>query len=209
MAKRVSIPPPFDFPLKPHRRVHGPKGYPKYGLYKDWLRDEFAFRCVYCLSRERWGGNDGYKGFQIDHVIPKSSHPEYETCYDNLVYCCRRCNNLKSTISKIPDPCEESFATHLKLSETGEFDALTSDGELMIDHLKLNEKTRVDERRLSLLIHAANSIYPEEVLRLRFGYPDLPDLSKQKPPPDGNRRPRGLRRSHFARHKAGKLPPYY
>jgi hypothetical protein len=47
--------PPFDYPAVPLVRSHGPLGYSDYESYRAWLRDEFAFRCVYCLSREQWG----------------------------------------------------------------------------------------------------------------------------------------------------------
>lgn len=43
---------PFRFAAAPHVRKHGPGGYEMYQSYKDWLRDEFTFRCVYCLERE-------------------------------------------------------------------------------------------------------------------------------------------------------------
>jgi hypothetical protein len=44
----------FDYPVGTHVRRHGPQGYLDYKHYKPWLRDEFSFRCVYCLCRETW-----------------------------------------------------------------------------------------------------------------------------------------------------------
>ena len=44
---------PFEYPSSPHRRRHGPLGYADYASFRPWLRDEFSFRCVYCLLRER------------------------------------------------------------------------------------------------------------------------------------------------------------
>ncbi len=61
---------PFVYPDTPHVRMHGPRGYEAYQSYKDWLRDEFTFRCVYCLERERWYPN-GHAAFGVDHVKPK------------------------------------------------------------------------------------------------------------------------------------------
>ena len=46
-------------------------GIPSIRPYKAWLRDEFAFRCVYCLTRELWR-DDGYYGFTADHVKPRA-----------------------------------------------------------------------------------------------------------------------------------------
>src|SRR5205814_9068910 len=37
-------------------------------------RDEFTFRCVYCLLREQWGLVRGT--FAIDHFLPVAIHPE-------------------------------------------------------------------------------------------------------------------------------------
>jgi hypothetical protein len=79
----------FRYPDTPHGRKHGPTGYDTYKTYKEWLRDEFAFRCVYCLERERWYPS-GSAAFAVDHVRPKGL-PEYAhlVCdYENLVYAC-------------------------------------------------------------------------------------------------------------------------
>ena len=46
---------PFSYPAAAHVRRHGPQGYADYPSYLPWLRDEFSFRCVYCLLREQWG----------------------------------------------------------------------------------------------------------------------------------------------------------
>ena len=40
----------FDYPAPQEKRRHGPSGYRNYESYRPWLRDEFDFRCVYCLS---------------------------------------------------------------------------------------------------------------------------------------------------------------
>ena len=45
----------FDYPANRQERRHGPSGYASYESYRPWLRDEFEFRCVYCLKRETWG----------------------------------------------------------------------------------------------------------------------------------------------------------
>jgi hypothetical protein len=61
---------PFDYDYTPIVRKYGPSGYQDYKSYKPWLRDEFAFHCVYCLERERWYPN-GQASFGIDHVKPR------------------------------------------------------------------------------------------------------------------------------------------
>lgn len=45
---------PFIYPAVPHVRRHGPMGYADVTSFRPWLRDEFSFRCVYCLLREQW-----------------------------------------------------------------------------------------------------------------------------------------------------------
>jgi hypothetical protein len=42
----------FRYPAAPHARRHGPQGYADAESYRPWLRDEFAFRCIYSLFRE-------------------------------------------------------------------------------------------------------------------------------------------------------------
>ena len=207
MAKRTKILPPFKFPSKPHRRVHGPLGHKSYQAYKHWLRDEFEFRCVYCLTRERWR-DDGYNSFTIDHVKPKSSHASQACDYDNLVYACSRCNTLKSVKLGLPDPCRASLAQHLK-QRSGFFVALTPLGRRLIEYLQLNDEQRVQFRQFYLAVFEKSDLLPAAALVRVFGYPaKLPDLSKFKPP-RGNSRPSGISMSHFARRKAGKLPLYY
>jgi hypothetical protein len=49
--ERVTV---FDYAATAHVRRHGPFGYQDYESYRDWLRDEFSFRCVYCLKRIFW-----------------------------------------------------------------------------------------------------------------------------------------------------------
>lgn len=44
---------PFVYAAFPNLRRRGPRGYRRHESYRDWLRDEFSFRCVYCLNREQ------------------------------------------------------------------------------------------------------------------------------------------------------------
>ena len=93
--------PAFDYPATRLVRIHGPLGYTGYESYRAWLRDEFAFRCVYCLSREHWGRVSGE--YDLDHFVPQKTDPARKAEYDNLGYACRRCNLTKSGES-VPDP---------------------------------------------------------------------------------------------------------
>jgi hypothetical protein len=45
-----------------------------YTSFKPWLRDEFIFRCVYCLTRERWCPA-GHEDFSVEHFIAQATDP--------------------------------------------------------------------------------------------------------------------------------------
>ena len=92
---------PFVYPSGPDVRRHGPQGYADYASYLPWLRDEFSFRCVFCLLREQWGYVRG--GFAIDHFLSVAHHPAHVTDYDNLLYACLTCNMAKGA-RLVPNP---------------------------------------------------------------------------------------------------------
>src|SRR5258707_15885789 len=99
-------------------RRHGPYGYPNYKLHKPWLRDEFEFRCVFCLCRESWGPM-GQHVFSVDHFKPKSRYPNLELDYDDLLYACVRCNTLKRDSELLTHPCEKGLGQDVKLLPDG------------------------------------------------------------------------------------------
>jgi hypothetical protein len=207
-TKTSKVPFPIQFELRPHCRVHGPQGHSSYAAYKPWLRDEFQFRCVYCLTRELWSPA-GQRTFTIDHVKPKSRHASLVCVYDNLVYACAWCNTLKSTTLGLPDPCRTALGKHLKLERTGKFVGRTPQGKRLVEYLRLNAQERIIDRTRALFMFERQRRFANNTLRLWFGYPaDLPDLVKLKPP-KGNTRPAGIQKYHLARQRRGELPPYY
>ena len=107
----------FQYPAQPHVRRHGPAGYSDYESYRDWLRDEFLFRCVYCLHREQWPSRG--TAFHIDHFIPVASSASGICEYTNLLYACAACNEAKSAILGIPDPCQIAFGDCLRIASDG------------------------------------------------------------------------------------------
>lgn len=202
---------PFTYSTKPYKRRHGPAGYKSYGQYKSWLRDEFVFRCVYCLFRERWFP-DGGTSFGSDHVIPQSVSKSRICDYDNLVYACLRCNSQKSDFSLL-DSCEEAYGTHLQVDQQGMITALTAQGAILIDFLLLNKPDRVEYRRhilrlLSIMAKTTDQDLKAEIKLNILGYPkDLPDLRKQRPP--SNSKPKGARDCYYAQRERGDLPEIY
>src|SRR5258708_39779156 len=111
---------PFDYPPAPHARRHGPVGYADCASYRPWLRDEFSFRCVYCLLREQWGRVRGV--FDIDHFEPTTKRPNIALDYDNLLYACATCNATKRDL-EVPDPLTVLNRGSIRVSEDGRLHA--------------------------------------------------------------------------------------
>lgn len=189
-------PDPYRYPSAPHVRRHGPGGYANYGAYKDWLRDEFDFRCVYCLQRERWGQVG--RCFELDHFLPKAIREDLALEYDNLVYACASCNGAKNS-RLVPDPHIHAFGACLRVEDNGEITALNDEGTLLIDELDLDAAQRIEWRKLiietvSLVVESGN----ENLLSQWMGISSkLPDLNSLRPPSNG--RPEGLLLSWNAR----------
>jgi hypothetical protein len=202
----------FHYPTDARERRHGPGGYEDYGSYKPWLRDEFEFRCVYCLCRERWFP-DGDDSFSVDHVIPQREATELACDYDNLVYACCQCNSAKQDAVGVADPCREPYGTHLEVVTDGTIRGLSPIGDFLIQACRLDRPKLTEFRRGVLGLfrdlkdregqHAAE-------LRRRFSaFPsNLPNLSNLRPPA-GNSRARGLTSSHFAQRQRGELRETY
>lgn len=70
-----------------------------YGKCKPWLRSDFIFQCAYCTMSEAEA--QGIR-FTIDHYEPQSARPDLVDQYDNLMYCCDQCNELKG--DRVPPP---------------------------------------------------------------------------------------------------------
>lgn len=199
---------PFQYPATSHSRRHGPSGYVDYSSYKPWLRDEFTFRCVFCLVRERWYPN-GDDSFGVDHLIPKSVRDDLSCNYQNLVYSCNRCNSQKH-VKIVPDPCAEPMATHLRVNCDGTIKALTKRGQLFISAFNLNFVDAVAFRRQKIeeLAHWHENDDSWSISRA-LAYPEehaLPDLSRLR---CDNSRPEGIDDSHLERHRRGELETTY
>jgi 5-methylcytosine-specific restriction endonuclease McrA len=152
----------YDYPSAPHARIHGPAGYTDPLSYKDWLRDEFEFRCVYCLARETWYPSGDHE-FGVEHILPKSL-PEYEhlaNVYTNLLYACNRCNRAKGIRILLLDPCRESFSKHMYVESTGEIKWFTIEGQKIVRMLRLNDATRTEFRRKLIALYAASIQNPD------------------------------------------------
>jgi hypothetical protein len=177
----------FVYAPIPHARKHGPSGYAVYVNFKPWLRDEFHFRCAYCLERERWD-RSGHAAFGIDHVKPKGTAEFAHLIlnYENLVYACNRCNSWKRE-AIVLDPCSATLADHIRMDADGTMLGLSQGGTRLIEALGLNDHVPLSTRRRFMRLLRLFQDHPEDA-EIRalfvdfFGYPDdLPDLDRLRP----------------------------
>jgi hypothetical protein len=192
---------PFDYPVSPHVRRHGPRGYKRPESFRPWLRDEFGFRCVYCLDRETWHVSTGH--WAVEHFLPVVQYPQHELSYDNLQYVCISCNLTKGK-RLVPDPLVALLRDTVVCDDTGQIAGRTPAAVKLIEMMQLDsEECRSFRRRwfrvLRLLPKRDLDLYQE-----LLGWPaNLPDLSLLRPP-QGNTR-EGVHLSYYARRERGEL----
>lgn len=184
----------FTYPGGPFVRRHGPSGYVDIQSFRPWLRDEFLFRCVYCLVREQWGKRLGE--FDLDHFEPVACVPEASLEYDNLVYSCHSCN-LRKGKRQVPDPTQALLDSAVRVHLDGRLLGLTDDARRTIAVMGLNSPNLVRWRQIWMRIIDICQKKDPELFASLMSYPDdLPDLATLTPP--RNTRPDGVERSCFA-----------
>jgi hypothetical protein len=196
----------FVYPEARHVRRHGPRGYADVESFRAWLRDEFAFRCVYCLFREQWGRVKA--GFSLDHFLPVSVHPESKRNYNNLLYACAACNQSKGA-TILPDPTQVLLDGAVRVHEDGRIEGTTREVRRLIRMLGLDGREETEGRFLWQGIIALTQRSNPALYQRLMGFPaELPNLSRLRPP-GGNSRPDGVASSYFAQQKDGRLPEMY
>lgn len=196
----------FEYPHTSHERRHGPSGYADYESYRDWLRDEFTFRCVYCLHREQWDVRAG--SFEIDHFIPTSVDRTLASEYSNLVYACRTCNNAKRAVLGFPNPCETPFSECLAIKEDGEIESKNGEGIKLIEVLRLNTELMIKRRKRWIRNIRLARDHDPELFKEFMAFPDdLPDLRRKIVPANG--KPEGVETCYFVLREQGKLSQTY
>ncbi len=206
VAERV-----FCYPMEPHRRKHGPTGYIDYNSYRDWLRDEFSYRCVFSLVREQWISRLG--NFDIDHLQPRAERPDLTCEYDNLLYLSHQANLVRSKRS-LPDPCVVSLGDSLRIvptgDRTGEIEGLDATGTQVIRVLGLDSEDATRFRRNILRIARSLAMNDEVAFREWVAFPPiLPELRPPHRRNSGNMRPEGLNDSALALKERNELPDWY
>lgn len=202
----------FQYPMLVHVRRHGPLGYLNYQSYKPWLRDEFQFRCVYCLWRERWH-SVGEDAFSVEHLQARAEAPNRICDYDNLVYACCRCNSVKSDARGVLNPCAQAYGQHLVIHPDGTIQGLTAEGRELIEICQLARPriTQARQRLLNLfrILQESQDARAAALLQHDFSFPsNLPMLSPYRPP-GGNSRAGGIAQSCHERARRGELPVVY
>ena len=196
----------FSYPADPHVCRHGPGGYADYESYRPWLRDEFTFRCVFCLLREQWGHLRGT--FDIDHFLPVASHPENVRVYDNLLYCCATCNAAKGK-QIVADPSLVLLAGDVQVHEDGAIEGRTAAAAPTDPRPRPGRPEYTEFRLLWLGIAALSERHDSQLHRQLMGFPDeLPDLARLRPP-TGNTRPEDTGVVVFRHEGARGVPEEY
>jgi hypothetical protein len=199
---RSTVPLAFAYPSGPLARRHGPAGYFDLQSFRPWLRDEFSFRCVYCLIREQWGKQFGE--FDLEHFVPVSQSQDSSLDYDNLLYSCHPCN-LRKGSRPVPDPTQHLLEPTIQVHLSGRLSGLTDEARRTIAVMCLNSPNLVRWRLTWMRIIDLCHQHDPEFYHALMSYPvDLPDLAQLKPPE--NTRPEGVSDSYYVRRTAGKLP---
>lgn len=122
------------------------KNYKQYNDYRPFLEKDFHGICGYCGKNEKLF----LEHFQIDHFAPKRFTNLIDD-YNNLVFCCPKCNRHKSdkwasddagtsieNNQGFIDPATEEYDKHLIRDNNGNIVGRTSIGEYMCRELKFD-----------------------------------------------------------------------
>ena len=190
---------PFAYPKAPLTRQHAPVYKSSWEPYREWLRDEFEFRCVYCLRRERWVGR--YANFDIDHIVPRESGGA-ALDYGNLAYACHRCNLAKSK-NPVPHPEKFAYGKCVEVDDEGNIRCLNREGRLLVRSVRLNQEDITERRKhdLKYLRYLSRS-EPEQFSEHMSDPDDLTDLRRSRP--DTNSKPDSWKTSAHTRREKSK-----
>ena len=136
--------------LGPRERTHQPKKARTPTRYRQCLRLEFTYRCVYCRSAE-WevAATDAHGSFEVEHFLPSKKYPKLRGRYRNLYWSCGACNSAKSdSVGSVLDP-DLGLANHLMLNGSTVV-AVTPEGAEMVRKLRLNSANHRKRRQARL-----------------------------------------------------------
>ena len=136
---------------------------------KNQLMEKFHGNCAYC-GKKLHSNIDA----NIEHFRPKSIYPELEFEPSNLLLSCRECNVIKSNKFPIDEsgssillnPNEDDLSKHIKQSKNGILEGISDRGKAMIEMLKLNRESLIEQRMLKMInmdVSKEGVIPPDEV----------------------------------------------
>ena len=153
---------------------------------------------------------DTRRGYQIDHFVPQKLRPDLRADYDNLLYLCAACNNLKGA-KLLPDPCVTALADCLRFHDDGSVEPIAPNsdtGERLIEVLELDQPELIEYRRSKIGAIKSHEIHDRQLYLHEMGFPtDLPDLTENLLP--RNTRPEGVNKSWFVVVGAGSKELVY
>jgi hypothetical protein len=170
---------PYIYPDRVLIRKHAPQ-YEVYSSFRDWARDDFDFRCAYCLHRETFSY---FKScFDLDHQIPQTEDESLACNYENIVYSCHRCNSQKNKWL-LTSPFDKSFGSMLSINEDGIVDFTDDEGYAIVEALGLNDPEFVMFRKKIIsLAKVFFMLGDKDAESLWFGIPqNVPDLNTLRP----------------------------
>lgn len=123
----------------------------KHPANKAALRNASSGKCIYCESKI----DDVYFG-DVEHIKPKSVHPELTYDWDNLGYICAKCNSAKldkyDATCEVVNPYGDDPADYIFAANATLFCVQGSErGEKTILDVDLNRNELLENRRLKII----------------------------------------------------------
>ena len=164
-----------------------PPQYNTHRSYKRFLRLDFRFRCAYCEVTEGYLRGPDFLG--ADHFRPYKTFPHLDCVYNNLYYCCNKCNSYKGTTWPsteqefrgfgFTDPCvEDPYIEHISVGPDGKADSKSLVGEYTIRMIRLDREDCRRFRAKREVVRARIQEYRTTLAELDSP-PELVDLLKR------------------------------
>ena len=132
------------------------------------------------MKRETWGQVTAE--YELDHFQPQTLRPDLELLYENLVYACRRCNNVKRA-QVVDDPSAIATSDHVQVLGSGELRANSDRASRLIQVLDLNAESMIQWRATWLRIVELAEENDPDLYRKLVRFPeDLPRLDRLNQP---------------------------
>ncbi len=169
-------------PTAPLAPRHQPRAA-AYAHYRQCLRWDFGFHCVFCLLHERDfmpTGGEGFAVFWIKHREPQSRQAALKNAYDNCLWACRLCNHARGATAvkdgagrRLLDPRTDAWAARFEIQGHSLEVKAAGDGDAEYTHLAYDladaRKTTMRRRRATrvpLLIRAVRQHLADEAALL-------------------------------------------